>query len=166
MIEPKKMARERELIERLYERLITRPLVPFPSPRAVLDAPSGQGVYVIYRPDGRVLHVGSTPTGLKGIAQRLKNHMSNASSFSLVHLAGDEWKLRNGYAFRCIVVKNHRTRALLEHLAIGKSCPAHLGTRKRGVKTPLIMAVNRKVRQLSRLQRSFGRAQVDPSPDR
>jgi len=84
MAEPKKVTREREQVAKLYSALVASPLVKFPAKSLV--APMQQGVYVIYGPNGRVLHVGSTPSGLQGIWQRLRNHLYKASSFTLVHL--------------------------------------------------------------------------------
>jgi hypothetical protein len=100
MDEPKKVTREREQVAKLYSQLIASPLVKFPAKG--LDAPMQEGVYVIYGPNGRVLHVGSTPSGFQGIWQRLRNHLHKASSFTLVHLKGNGAQLRNGYGFRCM----------------------------------------------------------------
>ena len=70
-----------------------------------LDAPSGLGVYVIYDPRGKVAHVGRTPRAAGGIAQRLRNHMAGASSFTKGKLKGDGSKLRGKYKYRCIEVR-------------------------------------------------------------
>jgi len=143
MAEPKKVTREREQVAKLYSALVASPLVKFPAKSLV--APMQQGVYVIYGPNGRVLHVGSTPSGLQGIWQRLRNHLYKASSFTLVHLKGNGAQLRNGYGFRCVVVTNHRLRALLEHYAIGHLCPAHLGIHNKGNKPSLTAATERRI---------------------
>jgi excinuclease UvrABC nuclease subunit len=116
-----------EKIDKLFVELKRAPLHKFPSPRGHLEAPSRQGVYVIYSPSGRVLHVGSTPRARKGIAQRLRNHMSTQSSFTIKYLGEDGSRLRRGYKFRCLIVRSERRRALLEAHAIGQLCPAHIG---------------------------------------
>src|ERR1700690_475459 len=105
MDQAKNVIRERERVAKLYAQLIASPLVKFPAKGLV--APMQQGTYVIYGPNERVLHVGSTPSGFQGIWQRLRNHLYKASSFTLVYLKGNGAQLRNGYGFRCVVVKNH-----------------------------------------------------------
>jgi excinuclease UvrABC nuclease subunit len=92
-----------------------------------VEAPVEPGVYVIYGARGKVLHVGRTPRGMLGLRQRLTNHLHGMSSFVIKHLNRDSSKLRNGCAFRCLVVKHPRRRALLEAYATGCLCPAHLG---------------------------------------
>jgi len=141
--ELKKVAKEREQVANLYADLIASPLVKFP-PRGLV-APMQQGVYVIYGPSGKVLHVGSTPSGFQGIWQRLRNHLHKASSFTLVHLKGDGARLRKGCGFRCLVVTNHRLRALLEHYTIGHQCPAHLGIHNKGNRSSLSVATERRI---------------------
>lgn len=42
-------------------------------------------------------------------------------------MTGMSYKLRGGYGFRYLTVKNPRQRALLEAYAIGVLCPAHIG---------------------------------------
>jgi hypothetical protein len=144
--EAKKVSREREQVAKLYAQLVGSPLVKIPSKGLI--APMQQGVYVIYGPNGRVLHVGSTPSGLQGIWQRLRNHLHKASSFTLVHLKGNGAQLRNGYGFRCVIVTNHRLRALLEHYAIGHLCPAHLGIHNKGNKPSLPAAMEQRIVRL------------------
>ena len=61
----------------------------FPEPRGRIEAPNQQGVYIIYSPSGRVMHVGRTPKGRRGIVQRLGDHLHARSSFTNVHLDGD-----------------------------------------------------------------------------
>jgi hypothetical protein len=118
---------ERRKIDKLFVSLNRAPLREFPAPRKRLDAPTRQGVYVIYSPSGKILHVGSTPRAKKGIAQRLRNHMATQSSFTIKSLGKDGSRLRRGYKFRCLIVPGQRQRALLEALAIGRLCPAHIG---------------------------------------
>jgi hypothetical protein len=98
-----------------------------PAVRGRLEAPREKGVYVIYSPSGRIVHVGRTPRAKGGIAQRLKDHLADKSSFTNKHLMHEGSKLRRGYTFRCLVVKNGRKRALLEALGIGRLCPVHIG---------------------------------------
>jgi len=120
-------AREFNKIASLFNQLIRAPRCRFPPLGQPLDAPEQQGVYVIYSPTNKVLHVGSTPRARKGLAQRLRNHMATQSSFASNYLSKDGSRLRKGYTFRCVVVPNPRHRALLEAYAIGRLCPAHIG---------------------------------------
>jgi hypothetical protein len=98
-------------------------------PRGHLHAPKRQGVYVIFSPKNRVLHVGSTPRAKNGIAQRLRDHLATRSSFTINYepLKSDGSRLRGGYKFCYLIVRSQRQRALLEALAIGHLCPAHIG---------------------------------------
>ncbi len=121
------MTSEQETVRAQFNELRRAPLQTFPAPRKKLDAPDGQGVYLIYSPQDKVLHVGRTYRGKGGLAQRLCNHMAGASSFTSHYLEGQGSKLRNGYKFRCLIVKNARLRALLEAYAVGYLCPAHIG---------------------------------------
>jgi len=114
-------------VRKLLRQLLKRPLCRFPSPGQSLDAPPSKGVYLIYSPRGRLLHVGRTPKAKRGLAQRLSNHLNSASSFVNLYLDGDGGRLRRGYTYKCLVVGNPRHRALLEALAIGALCPAHVG---------------------------------------
>lgn len=121
------MKREPEIVTALFFELMQAPLQVFPVFRQSLTAPKLRGVYVIYSPRGKVVHVGRTPRAKDGIAQRLRSHMAGRSSFVERYFAGDGSKLRGKYKFRCLVVKNPRRRALLEAYATGRLCPAHLG---------------------------------------
>ncbi|MGB8276217.1 MAG: hypothetical protein WCF16_13210 [Alphaproteobacteria bacterium] len=125
--EIKKMPREQNTVRALFTKLIGSPLQIFPDFHKKLNAPDRQGVYVIYDPRGKVAHVGRTPKGKGGVAQRLRNHMSGASSFTHHYLNGDGSKLRGKYKFRCLVVDNRRRRVFLEAYAIGHLCPAYIG---------------------------------------
>jgi hypothetical protein len=58
---------------------------------------------------------------------RLANHLHGLSSFTKHYLEGKGSKLRQGYSYRCLPVKNLRRRALLEAYAIGCLCPKHIG---------------------------------------
>jgi hypothetical protein len=118
---------ENQVVQTLLRELMSAPPQPFPPPRKRLEAPTAQGVYVIYERSGRVVHVGRTPRGSRGIRQRLANHLHNLSSFTNKYLNGRGSELRDGYMFRCLVVEDPRKRALLEAYATGCLCPAHLG---------------------------------------
>ena len=121
------MTREQQRVKVLFSELMRSPLQTFPALRGELKAPDQQGVYVICDPRGKVVHVGRTPKAKGGIAQRLRDHMSGASSFTNQYLKGEGAKLRGMYKFRCIVVENPRYRAFLEAYATGQLCPAHIG---------------------------------------
>ena len=121
------MKQERKTIRKLFNELTRAELHAFPSPRKKLEAPDRQGVYVIYSPRVKVLHVGQTPRGKKGISQRLYDHLCTRSSFTIKYMKKKGYLLRNGYKFRCVPVKNPRVRALLESYATGQLCPAHIG---------------------------------------
>jgi excinuclease UvrABC nuclease subunit len=120
-------AREQNKVTALFEKLTSAAVHRFPKSGEKLDAPIEQGVYVIYSPREQVLHVGRTPSGRKGLRQRLGNHLHGASSFTIRYFNGQGSTLRSGYVFRYLVVKDPRQRALLEAYAIGRLCPAHLG---------------------------------------
>ncbi len=116
----------RAKIRDLYKSLKAAPRVPFPAPRAPLEAPSERGVYIIFAPDGKtVLHIGQTPRAKSGLSQRLKNHLRK-SSFMTLYGKKHNIRLREGYCFRCLVVEDARERALLEAYAIGRLCPEHI----------------------------------------
>ena len=122
------MEPEPEIVAALYGELMEAPLRTFPALwEAGLDAPDRQGVYVIYDPRGRVLHVGRTTSARGGIRQRLRDHMANASSFTTQYLKGEGGRLRGRYTYRALAVRNRRHRALLEAYATGARCPLHLG---------------------------------------
>jgi len=118
---------EQQTLKRLFAEITHAPLQTFPNRRERLNAPKRRGVYVIYTPRGNVAHVGMTPRAQEGIYQRLRDHMSGNSSFTIQHLKRKGSKLRGRYTYRCIVVKNRRHRALLEAYATGLLCPAHIG---------------------------------------
>jgi hypothetical protein len=44
----------------MFRELLREPEQPFPHARQPLDAPTARGVYVIFDPQGRVVHVGMT----------------------------------------------------------------------------------------------------------
>ena len=114
-------------IMKLYEKLISSKQLLFPE-KGKVKVSENQGVYIIYNPNEIVLHVGNTPSGVKGLNQRLYNHLTNTSSFSRSYLVPNGISLRNGYKFRYVAVPVPRTRVLLEALTTGLLCPAHIGT--------------------------------------
>jgi hypothetical protein len=124
-------SRENIRIKSLFRKLAKAKLRSFPEAGERLDAPDEQGVYVIYSPRGKVLHVGRTYRGTRGLRQRLNNHLHASSSFTNGFLKGRGARLRAGYTFSLLAVPEPRQRALLEALAIGSLCPAHLGVSKK-----------------------------------
>jgi hypothetical protein len=129
--------REQKNIEALFRKLMGAKRKSFPKAGNAIDAPRRQGVYVIYSPAGRPLHVGCTPRAKHGVRQRLQDHLSNRSSFTTKYLKGRGDRLRRkGYCYCCWIVKNPRRRALLEAYAIGRLCPAHIGHGAGGLLSP------------------------------
>lgn len=126
------MSRELARIKKLFGSLNRAPLIKFPPAKGRLVAPDLQGVYVIYSPRGKILHVGRTLRGKKGLRQRLNNHLQAGSSFVIKHLDSKGSKLREGYSFRCLAVKDDRKRALLEFYALAHLCPEHIGLGEAG----------------------------------
>lgn len=121
------MRDEVRIIRGLLRQLQVSPLHRFPPNGGRLEAPIDQGVYLIFGPKGRLLHVGRTPRAKRGLAQRLRDHLNGASSFVIQYLNGRGQSLRRGYTYRYLVVRSRRKRAMLEALAIGALCPAHIG---------------------------------------
>ena len=103
------------------------PTKAFPRRGVALEAPTKHGVYVITGRSGTVVNVGRTHRGRNGLLQRLTNHLRAQSSFVLRYLGADGNRLRDGFKFQCLEVRNPRKRALLEYFATGKLCPKHLG---------------------------------------
>jgi len=121
------MTRNQKQVRVLFRALCNSQERLFPPSRGKLDVTHLPGVYVIYDPRGRVVHVGSTPRGKHGLAQRLKNHLYGASSFVEQYLGGKGSRLRQGYSFSCLTVSDQKLRAYLEAYAIGNLCPDHIG---------------------------------------
>lgn len=124
---------EPEQLRILFEQLIASEVHLFPEIGKV-DLSDKHGIYVIYSPEGKVLHVGTTKTAKGGLNQRLLNHVGNQSSFSKAYMQPKLISLKKGYKFRFIEVENARTRALLEALAAGMLCPAHFGTGEKKIR--------------------------------
>lgn len=123
------MSTQSQKIEVLYKHLINQPKESFPAKGKPGDVPKEHGVYVI-RKNIKILHVGRTQTAKDGLQQRLYNHLTGSSSFTIEYLKRDGKRLRSGHTYQYLIVKNPRNRALLEAYATGKMCPAHLGLGK------------------------------------
>jgi hypothetical protein len=131
------MNSELQRVKAKFAELVRSPLHSFPASRRQLKETDKRGVYVIYSPRGKVLHVGGTPRGKRGICQRLGDHLHGQSSFTkkskyLWRLGGCTLKDRYTYvrehcSYRCLVVEDERLRVLLEAFAIGHLCPDHVG---------------------------------------
>jgi hypothetical protein len=119
---------ERAHIKQLFDDLLEQRKYPFPQPRKTLDVPYDQGVYIIRDERDRIAHVGRTHRGKYGLNGRLGGHLAGQSSFVGECLKDDRARLRNGYTYQYLKVRNDRTRALLEYLATGLLCPIHCGT--------------------------------------
>jgi hypothetical protein len=131
------MSGEPRRVKAKFAELIHSPLHSFPASRRRLNETDKRGVYVIYSPRGKILHVGGTPRGQRGIFQRLSNHLHGQSSFTsksqfLKKHGGRKLKDRYSYVrehctYRCLAIENERLRVLLEAYAIGHLCPDHVG---------------------------------------
>lgn len=128
---------ELQRVKAKFAELMRSPLRSFPTFRNGLRETDKRGVYIIYSPRGKVLHVGGTHRGERGIWQRLSNHLHGQSSFTnksefLKRHGGRTLKDRYSYvrehcAYRCLAIKDERLRVLLETYAIGHLCPDHVG---------------------------------------
>jgi hypothetical protein len=131
------MRTELDNVKAKFAELIHSPLRCFPQSGARFTETNKRGVYVIYGPRGKVLHVGGTPRGKRGIFQRLFNHLHGQSSFTnksqfLKKHGGSRLKDRYTYVrehctYRCLPIQNERLRVVLEAYAIGHLCPDHIG---------------------------------------
>lgn len=121
------MTRELESIKRKFRALMRAERIVFPMSRGRISAPTTQGVYLIFGPRGRVLHVGRTVKGRNGLRQRLKNHLQGQSSFTWSMFDKQGEMLRGTHSYAFIEEPNDRRRALLEAYAVGNLCPKHLG---------------------------------------
>jgi hypothetical protein len=120
-------AKEEIEIRELLTRLLGEPCHLFPARGVKLEASSRKGVYIIYNPQDKVLHVGSTPRAKGGLEERLRGHLHGNSSFTVSHFGGDGSQLREGCKYRYLVIDSGRQRALVEALGIGQLCPVHIG---------------------------------------
>ena len=114
-------------IKELFEKLICGDLHRFPKTGRV-NVTNNHGVYIIYSPHGKVLHVGNTPSGKNGLNQRLYNHITRTGIFFKKYLEPRKIDMRGSYKFKYIEVKSNRKRALLEAYTAGMLCPVHFGT--------------------------------------
>lgn len=123
------MPTELQRVKARFKELHSAALTRFPEPGGSITAPSDHGVYAIVAPRGsRVLHVGRTVTGRRGLKHRLSNHLQGKSSFVTLYLREQKRPLdiRRCW-FKYVVEPNARIRALLEAYATGQYCPAHIG---------------------------------------
>ena len=120
--------REHTRLSSLLQKLTSAPHIEFPLRGQALKTPTEKGVYIIFGPTGKILHVGSTPRGRRGLAQRLRNHTHGISSFTRKNPKRWRQILNGKCKFSFLIVEKDRDRALLEALAIGTLCPEHVGT--------------------------------------
>lgn len=118
---------ESEIIKDYYNELIDSNFHYFPE-KGMINITDKHGVYIIYSPNNEVLHVGNTPSGRKGLNQRLYNHITCTGIFYREYLKRLNIKMRGTHKFKYIEVPFPRHRALLESLAAGCLCPQHFGT--------------------------------------
>ena len=121
--------KEPKEISILFKKLMQSPYLKFPKKEQSLGAPTKKGVYIIFSPFKKILHVGCTPRAKYGLYQRLENHLSGQSSFVEKYLEGKATRLRKGYYFKVLTVESARERKFLEAYAIGQLCPEHIGER-------------------------------------
>ncbi|WP_339143167.1 hypothetical protein [Croceitalea sp. MTPC5] len=124
---------EIDKIKELHRSLICSELYTFPK-KGKVNVSSKHGVYVIYSQTDQVLHVGMTPSGKKGLNQRLYNHISKTGVFYREYLKPNDICLRGRGKYRYIEIDNPRLRALVEALTAGLLCPIHFGTGIKRVK--------------------------------
>lgn len=118
---------EREHVEKLFNQLVKSAYHNFPLTGKVLVS-SKQGVYIVLSKKNQVLHVGKTARAKNGLNQRLTNHLRGQSSFSREYTNKEGIDLRQTGKFKIIEIEDNRIRSFVEALAIGKLCPAHIGT--------------------------------------
>lgn len=125
------MNKDHQRIKELFRQLKAKQPELFPQERRPLNVTTKHGVYIIYSPGRKILHVGRTLRGRKGLRQRLNNHLQGQSSFTVSYFKNRKKSpklLRRRYKFAYVEVNNSRMRALLEAYAVGMLCPIHLGT--------------------------------------
>jgi hypothetical protein len=121
---------ESQRTEQLFDKLMSSKSYSFPAKGNSLGIRDRHGVYVIFGSADRVLHVGRTLRGKRGLWQRLNGHLNGQSSFVHTYLEGNKGQLRKKCRYKFIYIGHPRRRALLEHFAVGVLSPAHLGTGK------------------------------------
>jgi hypothetical protein len=131
----KQQINEPEIIKNLFKTLISSEFKIFPK-KGIVKVTDKHGVYIIYSPENEVLHVGNTPSGRKGLNQRLYNHISCTGVFYEKYLKPNNIKMRGSHKFKYLVVEDIRQRSLLEVYAAGNLCPAHFGTGEKKKKPP------------------------------
>lgn len=125
------MTRDQTIVRSLFADLQREKPKHFPERGSCSKVPAKQGVYIIYSPSKKVVHVGRTYRGTAGLRQRMNNHLYGASSFTIEYLKRNGRKLRRGYTYRYLTIRSHRHRAFVEAYASGYLCPLHLGTGKK-----------------------------------
>ena len=70
----------------LHQKLIISDFNFFPAKGTGIHVSNKHGVYLIFSPDDEILHVGTTKRGKNGLNQRLGNHRSGNSSFTIKFL--------------------------------------------------------------------------------
>lgn len=126
--------KDEKKVEKLFNQLTTAKVCHFTQSGTRVNISNEQGVYVIYSPQKKVLHVGRTAGGNNGLNQRLNNHRTGKSSFKRMYLQKHKISLNPKYSFRFIEVSDPKIRTFLEAYAIGSMCPAHIGTGEKRVK--------------------------------
>lgn len=118
---------EGKRVAKLFAQLEAAEVREFPLAKGHVEAPRTHGVYIIRDARRRVSHVGRTLRGSGGLHRRLRNHLAGKSSFVKIHLKGHASKLREGFTYQYLEIKDERQRALVEHFATAVLCPLHLG---------------------------------------
>jgi len=126
-INKSKQVKESLYINRLFQKLISSNFFIFPI-KGKLNATDNHGVYIIYTPEDLVVHVGSTPSGKKGLNQRLYNHISCTGMLYHNYLKVLNIEMRGTHKFKFLIVSDPRKRALLESFTAGILCPIYFGT--------------------------------------
>jgi hypothetical protein len=122
---------ERKIIQKLLAALLRAERQRFPDAYETLNAPNEKGVYIIYSPHGKVMHVGSTPRAKRGIAQRLRDHLAGRSSFTAKMFNQNGSQLRNGYQFCCLGVKKRSPPRSLRSTRHRRTLPRTYWARRR-----------------------------------
>src|SRR5450631_3808914 len=106
------------------EELLTK--APEKIKDVVARYPTRHGVYAISDPeDFKIVYVGMSKTGKKGVGQRLWDHLNNKGAAVLKSMVGGDKKKAGEYLVRVIEEDDFITRRNLEALAIGALSPEH-----------------------------------------